>query len=56
MGSACIYDLIDISLFVGILLYAAVSDCTFVGQLYAEFTHKETFYNVLQKMLNNFLK
>ena len=40
----------------GNLLYAAVSDCTLVGQLDAEFTNRETFFNVLQEMLNNFLK
>ena len=40
----------------GNLLYAAVSDCTLVGQLDAEFTYRETFFNVLQEMLNNFLK
>ena len=37
-----IYDLIGISLFVGILLYAVVSDCTLVGQLDAELTYRET--------------
>ena len=61
LRSASIYDLIDISLlslFVGILLYAAVSDCTLVGLLDidAEFTYRETYFNVLQVMLNNFLK
>ena len=46
----------DKSLFVGNLLYTAVSDCTLVGQLDAELTYKETFFNVLYEMLNNFLK
>ena len=54
MGSACIYDLIDISLFVGNLHYATVSDCTLVGQLDAEFAYRETFFKVLQEMFNNF--
>ena len=54
--SASILDLIDRSLFVGNLLYAAVSDCTLVGQLDAEFIYREIFFNVLQDMLNNFFK
>ena len=40
----------------GDLRYAAVSDFTLVGQLDAEFTYRETFFNVLQEMLNNLLK
>ena len=56
LRSASIYDRIDISLVVANLLYAAVSDCTLVGQLDAEFTFRETFFNLLQEMLNNFLK
>ena len=40
----------------GNLLYAAVSDFTLVGQLDADFTYKETLFDVLQEMLNNFLK
>ena len=40
----------------GNLLYAAVSDCTLVGQLDAEFTYRERFFRVLQEMLNNCLK
>ena len=55
MHSASIY-LIDISLIVGNLLYAAVSDFTLVGQLDAEFTYREMFFNVLQEMLINFFK
>ena len=46
----------DISPFVGNLLYAAVSGCTLVGQFDAEFTCRETFFNVPQEMLNYFLK
>ena len=38
------------------LLYAEVSDFTLLGELYAEFTYRETFFNVLQEMLSNFLK
>ena len=49
LHSASIY-LIDISLIVGNLLYAAVSDFTLVGQLDAEFTYRETLFNVLQEM------
>ena len=56
MCSASIYDPMDISLFVGNLLYAAVYDCTLVGQLDAEFTYREMFFNILQEMLINFLK
>ena len=56
MHSASFHHLIDMNLFVGNLLYAAVSDCTLVGQLDTEFTYRETFLNVLQDMLNNFLK
>ena len=40
----------------GNLLYAAVPDCTLVGQIDAEFTYRGTFFNVLHGMLNNFLK
>ena len=40
----------------GNLLYAAVRDVTLVGQLDAEFTYRETFFNVLMEMLNNCLK
>ena len=36
--------------------YPAVSDFTLVGQLDAEFTYREMFFNVLKEMLNNFLK
>ena len=43
-------------LLAGNLLYAAVSDCTLVGQLDAEFTYRKKFFNGLQVMLNNFLK
>ena len=45
----------DQSLFLGNLLYAAVSTCTLVGQLDAELTCREPLFNVLQEMLNNFL-
>ena len=38
------------------MLYAQVSDFTLVGELDAEFTYRETFVNVLQEMLSNFLK
>ena len=37
----------------GNLLYAAVFDCKLVGHLGAEFTYRETLFNVLQGMLNN---
>ena len=44
------------SLFVGDLLYTAVSNLTLVGKFDAEFTYRKTFSNVLQEMLINFLK
>ena len=32
------------------------ADCTLVGQIEAEFSYRETIFNVLPEMLNNFLK
>ena len=40
----------------GELLYAAVSNFTLVGGVDAEIAHIKTLFNVLQEMLNNFLK
>ena len=56
MRSESFYYFIDISLFVSNLLNAEVSYFTLVGELDAEFTKRETFFNVLQEMLSNFFK